>query len=171
MARSLKGNIAVSMLCAMLITGCSAPSVTTQPTPPSIPASPSPLPAQYEQAAKVFETYQALEVQFDPAIAALYAHDAHIQITRRYLFGAPRVITLSMDEYRALMETGLPLAKALDDRNTYSDVHYTSEGTNVRIQATRYSHRKDYFSPFSLLVGPNASGTWYILEEIGESQS
>ena len=59
----------------------------------------------------------------------------------------------------------MPLAKARGDTNTYADISYQQQGAHVWIRATRYSALKQYSSPYSLLVGPDASGTWLIYEE------
>ena len=65
----------------------------------------------------------------------------------------------------------MPLAKEHGDRSTYSDAAYTVEGKNVRITAKCYSELRKYSTPLSLLVGPDATGKWLILEELTESQS
>ncbi|MEO6463591.1 MAG: hypothetical protein ABIP29_11000, partial [Candidatus Eisenbacteria bacterium] len=73
-------------------------------------------------------------------------------------------------QYKALLRTAMPLAKAKDDRNRYTRVTYAAEGPNVRIKARRYSTLKKYSSPLSLLVGPGETGPWLIREEISESR-
>jgi hypothetical protein len=64
-----------------------------------------------------------------------------------------------------LIRNVMPLAKARGDTNTYADISYQQQGAHVWIRATRYSALKQYSSPYSLLVGPDASGTWLIYEE------
>jgi ketosteroid isomerase-like protein len=59
----------------------------------------------------------------------------------------------------------MPVAKARGDTNTYADVSYEREGSRIRIRAARFSALKQYASPYSLVVGPDASGRWLIYEE------
>jgi hypothetical protein len=68
-------------------------------------------------------------------------------------------------EYKSLFRSVMPLAKARGDTNTYADISYQRQGARVWIRTTRYSALRQYSSPYSLLVGPDASGTWLIYEE------
>jgi hypothetical protein len=122
------------------------------------------------RAAKLFESYVALEAAFDPSVADLYSDAAKIQNTRHYPNGRSRTNIFPTLAYKELIRKGMPLAKAVGDSNVYSDVSYTPEGEMFRIRATRYSNRKKYSSPISLLVGPVADGRWLIHEEISESR-
>ena len=72
--------------------------------------------------------------------------------------------------YKTLIREAMPIAKARGDRNTFSNVRYTTEGARVRIHASRFSELKNYTSPISLLVGPSPAGKWLIYEEISESR-
>ena len=51
------------------------------------------------------------------------------------------------------------------DTNTYPDISYQQQGALVWIRTVRYALLKQYSSLYSLLVGPDASGTWLIYEE------
>jgi hypothetical protein len=64
----------------------------------------------------------------------------------------------------------MPMAKERGDTSTFSEVQYVKEGAGVRITATRFSNLKNYSSPFSLLVAPDATGRWVIFEELSESR-
>lgn len=118
----------------------------------------------------LFGRYTALERAFDPAIANLYADTALIRNKRTYPAGQVRELTFPVSQYRSLIKTAMPLAAARSDFSTYSDVSYAMEGERVRITAKRFSNLKKYYSPFSLLVGPSAQGSWLIHEELSESQ-
>jgi hypothetical protein len=133
----------------------------------AVPAAAKP---DFKPARALFERYVTLEAKFDPAVADLYADDALIRNTRRYPDGQVKTIELPAPQYKALVVTAMPLAKAKNDRSRYTKVTYAAEGANVRIRARRYSLLKKYTSPVSLLVGPGEDGTWVVREEISESQ-
>jgi hypothetical protein len=134
-----------------------------------MPAATSPAPAIAE-ARRLFDRYVALEHAFDPAAADLYADEAVIQNKRKFPDGQVKTMTLPAPRYKALVRSAMPAAKARNDRNTYSDVRYSAEGAGVRITAQRFSELKKYTSPLSMLVKPDARGTWLIYEELSESQ-
>ena len=124
------------------------------------------------KAEQLWSRYVALEAAFDPAVAELYADDAVIRNKRTYPTGQVREMTLPAAQYKALIRTAMPLAKARNDINRYSDCRFTERGTTdrVRIVCSRYSVLKNYTSPVALLVGPGPQGTWLIFEELSESQ-
>jgi hypothetical protein len=126
--------------------------------------------ASEDPAKRLFEHYVALGHAYDPGIADLYADDALIKNTRTYPTGEVRELTMPAAKYKALIRQAMPLARARGDRSTFSDVRYAAEGSRVRIRASRFSELKRYASPISLLVGPSASGTWLIYEEVSESR-
>lgn len=121
------------------------------------------------QAEAVFEKYQSMGRAFDPAIADLYCDNALVRNHRTYPDGQKRTLELPAVQYKQLLRNVMPLAKAKGDFNTYSEVAFTREGDNTRIQASRFSESKKYTSPISLLVGQCGSG-FGILEEISHSQ-
>jgi hypothetical protein len=122
------------------------------------------------EAKRLFERYVALEKAFDPAAADLYSDDAVIQNRRKYPDGNVKTMSLPAPKYKALIRSAMPAAKARNDSNSYSDIRYVPEGAGVRITAQRFSELKKYTSPLSLLVKPDAKGTWLIYEELSESQ-
>lgn len=127
-------------------------------------------PAAEDPARRLFERYVALGNAYDPSLADLYADDAFIKNTRTYPTGKVRELTMPAAKYKALIRQAMPLARARGDRSTFSDVRYAAEGARVRIRASRFSELKQYTSPISLLVGPSASGSWLIYEEVSESR-
>jgi hypothetical protein len=112
-----------------------------------------------------FARFVEISHAFDPAVADLYADEARIVSVRKYPHGAERTLQMPGVEYKALLRSAMPLAKARGDTNTYADISYQRQGARVWVRATRYSALKQYSSPYSLLVGPDASGTWLIYEE------
>jgi hypothetical protein len=123
-----------------------------------------------DEAKALFESYRTLEARFDPAVADLYADDALISNKRTYPTGKIRELTIPAPKYKDLIRTAMPLAKAKGDYSTYSEITFTEEGAGVRIKAKRFSELKRYYSPISILVRPDSSGRWVILEELSESQ-
>ena len=123
-----------------------------------------------DEARSLFQQYSSFEAAFNPAVADLYTDDALIRNKRVYPIGQMREQTIPAPQYKTLVRSAMPLAKAKGDYSTYSQVSYSEEGNGVRIKATRYAVLKKYESPLSLLVVPVASGKWLIREEISESQ-
>jgi len=126
--------------------------------------------ARLVTARALFDRYVALERSFDPAMADLYAPDATIRNRRSYPTGQVRELTIPAPQYKELVRRAMPLAKAQNDTNRYSDCAYAPEAGRIRIRCIRYSERKNYSSPMELLVGPNATGAWLVFAEISESQ-
>ncbi len=126
--------------------------------------------ASVAAAKALFGRYIALERAFDPAIADLYADAALIRNKRTYPTGQVRELTLPVSQYKSLIRAAMPAAAARGDFSTYSGVSYVMEGKRVRVSAKRFSELKRYNSPFSLLLGPSAQGSWLIYEELSESQ-
>lgn len=122
------------------------------------------------EARALFDRYAALGASFDPAVADLYADDALIRNKRIYPDGQVREITIPAPQYKQLLREVMPLAQARNDTSTYSKTTFKLEGMGVRIQAQRYSVMKQYTSPVSLRVAPDASGRWLIREELSESR-
>jgi hypothetical protein len=118
-----------------------------------------------DEAKSLFAKYVQLEAAFDPAAASLYSDTAIISSTRLYPDGRERKIQFPAPQYKALISQLMPLAKSRGDTNSYTEVEYTVEGENVRIEAVRYSILKDYKSPLVLVVGLEKSGELCILEE------
>lgn len=125
---------------------------------------------QIAQARRLFQNYVQLSQAFDVEVAELYADEANIKNKRIYPDGQVRELTMPAPRYKELVRTAMPLAKTRGDRNTYSDLQFTTEGKGVRITGTRFSELKQYASPVSLLVQPSSAGTWLIVEEITESR-
>ncbi|UCH49743.1 MAG: hypothetical protein JSU95_08280 [Betaproteobacteria bacterium] len=123
-----------------------------------------------DAAKQFFAQYAALENAYDPGLADLYADEAFIKQSRSMPMGEPRKVTVSGRKYKTLLRENMPIAKALGDRSSYSDVTYTQEGEFIRIDALRYSEMRKRTTPFSIVVGPSSGGKWLIYEESSESR-
>ncbi len=122
------------------------------------------------EAKQLFERYASLEARFDPGVADLYADDAIIRNKRFYPDGAVRETTIPAPQYKQLIRDSMPLAQSRNDYSTYAKATFKIEGMGVRIRAMRFSVMKQYTSPISLRVAPDASGHWLIREELSESR-
>ena len=115
--------------------------------------------------AKYIERYHA----FDPAVADLYSDDAVVQNTRTYPSGEVRKLAMPAPQYKAILRQTMPIAKQRGDRSQYTEPKFKQEGAAVRIQLTRYSELKKHTSPMVLVVAPDKSGQWVVVEEHTES--
>jgi len=122
------------------------------------------------KAEQLWNRYVALEAAFDPAVADLYADDAVIRNRRTYPTGEVREATVPAAQYKLLVRTAIPVARARNDISRYSGCTYAADGARVRVACARFSTLKNYTSPISVLVGPGPAGAWLIFEEISESR-
>lgn len=118
-----------------------------------------------ELARKLFAEYVSRYHDFDPSVADLYSDRALVQNKRTYPDGTVRELTLPATRYKELVRAAMPLARSRNDRSRYNDPVFVEEPAGVRISITRFSALKKHTSPLSLLVGPDESGTWLVLEE------
>ena len=127
---------------------------------------------ELEQEAKQFlARYVALGHAFDIALANLYADDAVIRIYRRYPHGLERSLEMKGVQWKDLIRTGMPLAKAQNDRSEYKEPSFVVGDGRVRIGATRYSLRKCYWDPeYYFVVARQPDGSLKIIEEYAETQ-
>ena len=118
-----------------------------------------------ELAKKLFAEYVTKYHAFDQTVADLYSERAIVQNRRTYPDGTVRELTLPAPQYKQLVRASMPLARSRDDRSPYNNPVFTEEANGVRISISRFSALKNYTSPLSLLVGPDESGKWLVLEE------
>ena len=78
-------------------------------------------------------------------------------------------LTVPALRYKKVVRDGMAKARKDGDIANYTNDTYTLEKGKVRIHVTRYLALKKYSSPMSMLVGPDATGKWVILEEESES--
>lgn len=160
----LRHPLAAALFAALILA-----TIPAQPAHAGKPAKTQESP-QEAKARTLFEQFVRLTEAFDPTVADLYADTAKISNRRIFPDGTSREMAMPAPSYKALLRRVMPVAKEQNDLDRYSEVRYTVEGDNVRIHATRYSVMKDYSAPHALLVGPDADGTWRVLEESGESR-
>ena len=123
-----------------------------------------------QSAQEFFEECNKRARNFDVSLVECYSDKVLIRNTRRYPSGRTRILEFTTAQWKKLIVEAMPIVKQLNDYSTYSNVTYTAEGKRIRINATRYSERKKYYSPISILVGRDSSGSWRTYEEISESQ-
>ena len=136
----------------------------------SMAATAAPAQQVASPARALFARFVQLEQAYDPRVADVYADDAVITNKRTYPNGEVRDVTFPPQKYKQLIRQALPVARARGDRSTYTQCVYEPQGPRVRITCARYSELKKYSSPYTLVVGPSASGRWQILEEHSESR-
>jgi hypothetical protein len=122
-----------------------------------------------ERAKRVFHEYVTGYHAFDPAVADLYSDRALVRNRRTYPDGNVRELEFPPQQYKALVRSVMPLAKVRGDRSEYRSPVFVEEAAGVRVQITRHSALKNHTSPMSLLIGPDESGRWLVLEEKTES--
>jgi hypothetical protein len=120
------------------------------------------------QAQLLFAQYQSLEQSFDPSLADLYSDRAVIKIKRYFADGAIRETSIDATRYKAAIRSSMAVAKSRGDYSTYSSMQYSAEGAKIRISAMRFSVRKRYSSPITLVIGLDGA-RWAILEEDSEA--
>jgi hypothetical protein len=117
-----------------------------------------------------FEANIARGHRYDSAAAEFYADEATIRNVRRYPTGQAREMMLTGTQYKELIRTAMPAAKARGDRSDYRSCRYTVAGEAVRVECERYSHLKQYTSPYRALLKKAPSGAWLVYDEDSESR-
>lgn len=118
----------------------------------------------------LFDRYQKLERTFDPELASLYDDEAEIWVTRIYSNGVVRQLKIPGDVYKMALRQSMAEAAEQGDFNEYSEARFTTTDQGVRIDATRFNLWRNYRSPYTALVQPDAAGQWRIVEEHFETQ-
>lgn len=96
------------------------------------------------EAEHFFKDYQELARNFNPEISALYSDTAKISTFRVYPHGLERQMELTGMQWKLLMQKVMPLAKARNDKSTFSNVLISKTHNGYRIKADRYSELKCY---------------------------
>ena len=118
-----------------------------------------------------FDNYVALGEAYDVGLADLYADDAVIRSERRYPNGENRAMQLSGRQWKALIVSVMPLAKARQDRSTYSNLKVSVSGKRARISADRYSELKCYTDPgYYMVIERQSDGEYRIVEEYSQTR-
>jgi hypothetical protein len=118
-----------------------------------------------------FNDYIRLGDAFDPAVADLYFDQALIHAYRVYPHGLERNMELSGVQWKQLVIQIMPLAKAQNDKSTFSNIRFTEINGGYKIKADRYSVRKCYTDTgYYMIVKPSENGNLKIIEEYMETK-
>lgn len=124
-----------------------------------------------DKPAEFFQKYVELADAFDPAIVDLYADEALIHAYRVYPHGLERNMEMTGTQWKQLITKVMPLAKAQDDKSTYSNMEITDFEGGFKIKADRFSVRKCYTDTgYYMVVKSIGDGSLKILEEYMETK-
>jgi hypothetical protein len=161
------GSLASPLAGGTASAAAAAPAAATAPAAPQVEATGE----ARTRAEALFSRYIDLEHAFDPAQAELFSDNARIE-HRIIVPGQRRPVVRRWSgvQYKQILRNALQKAKAKkEDLSYYSATSYLREGERVRVKTLRYSKPEKSVSPVALLVGPDAGGTWRILEEVSEA--
>lgn len=122
------------------------------------------------EAQSFFQKYQNLSLNNDPKLADLYSDNATISNTRYYPNGQQKELRWTGAQFKTLIASSAKLAKAQNDKDTFSKITYTPAGRDsVEIKAMRHSERKNYDSWFLQTISKLGS-KWQITREQSQSR-
>lgn len=128
-------------------------------------------PLQVAEARAFFDRYVALGDAYDSSLAELYSDNGRIKSTRRYPDGQSRTLEISGTQWKGMIRSAMPLAKAQGDRSDFKNVRVEQAGGLTRIKADRYSVRKCYWDRgYYMLISRQSDGRIRIVEEYLETQ-
>lgn len=117
-----------------------------------------------------FNRYKALSDNFDTEIADLYSDTAKISTYRVYPHGLERSMELNGKQWKSLLTKVMPIAKAKNDKSTFSNIKITKLEKGFRLKADRYSTVKCYTDTGYHIVIEPFGRTFLIVEEYLETQ-
>lgn len=124
-----------------------------------------------DQVKEFFNRYIQLGESFDPSVASLYADTAQILAFRVYPHGLERSMELTGAQWKQLIQKVMPLAKAQNDKSTFSNVVIAENDGGFKIKADRYSVRKCYTdSGYYMVARMNEKGSLEIVKEYMETK-
>ena len=124
-----------------------------------------------DESLELFDSYIQLGESFDPDVANLYSDDALIHAYRVYPHGLERNMELTGAQWKELMSRVMPIAKAQNDKSTFSNIAVTEIEGGYKIKADRYSVRKCYTDTgYYMIVKPTENGSLKIFEEYMETK-
>lgn len=119
----------------------------------------------------LFSEYIRLGDAFDPAVVDLYDDSAQILAYRVYPHGLERNMELTGAQWKELVRKVMPMAKAKNDRSTFSNLAITEIEGGFKIKADRYSVRKCYTDTgYYMVVKPAKNGKLAIFKEYLETK-
>ncbi len=124
-----------------------------------------------DQADSFFNKYIKLGDDFDVSVADLYSDDAKIHAYRVYPHGLERSMEMSGEKWKRMIVFVMPLAKAKNDKSTFSEISIKKQGNGFKIKANRYSESKCYIDKgYYMVIEPDENGNLLIIEEYMETQ-
>ncbi len=118
-----------------------------------------------------FNEYIRLGDSFDPSVGDLYDDSAQILAYRVYPHGLERNMELSGIQWKQLVNKVMPLAKAQNDKSTFSNIAITKIEGGFKIKADRYSLRKCYTDTgYYMVIKPKQNGEFAIFKEYMETK-
>jgi hypothetical protein len=119
--------------------------------------------------AAFFSRYTSLSNAFDAKVADLYSDEAVIQLSSE---GTERTMQFTGAQYKKILPRAIPLAKSTGDRNKFSNVRISTQGTGATIEAHRYNEAKCYTDrQYVMRVERQPDGGYLIVEERAHTQS
>lgn len=126
---------------------------------------------QAAEARAFFDRYVALGDAYDSSLAELYSDNGRIRSARRYPDGQSRTMEMTGTQWKGMISSAMPLAKAQGDRSDFKNVRVERYGELMRIKADRYSVRKCYWDRgYYMLISRQSDGRIRIVEEYLETQ-
>src|SRR5262245_32806549 len=99
-----------------------------------------------EEARKFFDRYVQLSDAYDTGLADLYSDSARITSLRRYpIANQNRTIKISGAQWRTMIRTSMPAARAKGDRSEFKNLRIEPVGDLIRVRADRYAVVKCYW--------------------------
>lgn len=118
-----------------------------------------------------FKNYMKLGENFDSKVAELYDDSAKIHAYRVYPHGLERSMEFTGAQWKQLVQKAMPLAKAKNDKSTFSEISISTVENGYRIKANRYSERKCYIDTgYYMILKRENSGELAIYEEYMETK-
>jgi len=125
-----------------------------------------------DDAKAFFKNYEKLGAEFDVKIGDLYARTAKIHAYRLYPHGLEKQGEMTGAQWRGLVKLAMPVAKAKNDKSTFSNIVITPADSGYKIKADRYSVAKCYKDTgYYMVLGKGDEGQLQIVEEYMETQS
>ena len=118
-----------------------------------------------------FQDYVEIGENFDSSIANLYLDSATIRNLRRYPNGLEKSMQLTGKQWKGIVTKVMPVAKARNDKSTFSKITISIDGKRAKIKANRFSNLKCYTDRgYFMIIERQPDNKYQIIEEYMESQ-
>jgi hypothetical protein len=118
--------------------------------------------ARIEQAQRLFADYERRVGAFDRDVIQLFEESAKIEVVNHGTRGDEQNLVFTVAQLRLSIDDAMHKAQKRNDVDRYEEVLFEVLGDDVRIVGRKYCPLKKQRNPFTMLVGPNASGVWRI---------